>query len=212
MGRNLDPKCKQCRRAGEKLFLKGERCYSPKCAIVKRNYPPGVHGVKGGQRKSDYGLQLQEKQKVKKQYNLLEKQFKLTFTRAEKQPGNVGENFFKLLETRLDNAVYRAGFAKSREQARQLISHGHFTINNKKVNIPSYQLKIGDIVKIKESGKRSKHFRDLIESFKLRKIEAPGWLSVDIKELAVKVSYSPNQKDIKNININPQMIVEFYSR
>ena len=151
MGRDLDPKCKQCRRLGEKLMLKGERCFSSRCAMVKRNYPPGFHGVKGSKhRHSDYSLQLAEKQKAKKQYHLLEKQFKLTFEKASKQPDNTGENLLRLLEMRLDNAVYRLGFASSRSQARQLVNHGHIQVNNRKVNIPSCQIKVGDIIKIKE--------------------------------------------------------------
>jgi len=153
MGRNLDAKCKQCRRIGEKLFLKGERCDSPKCAMVKRNYPPGFHGQKGKKRQSDYGLQLAEKQKAKKQYNLLEKQFKLTFSKAQKQTGDAGENLLKLLETRLDNVVFRLGIATSRTQARQFVGHGHIRVNDKKVDIPSFQVKQGDVVRVKSSSK-----------------------------------------------------------
>ena len=138
MGRNLDPKCKQCRRVGEKMFLKGERCSSAKCALTKRNYPPGVHGGKGRTRQTEYGLQLQEKQKAMKEYRLLEKQFRLTFLKAQNKAGNVADNFLSMLETRLDNTVYRLNFAPSRDTARQLITHGHLTVNGKKVAIPSY--------------------------------------------------------------------------
>ena len=210
MARNLDAKCKQCRRTGEKLFLKGERCGSPKCAIVKRNYPPGVHGSKGRKRMTDYGLRLMEKQKAKKIYNLLEKQFKLTFEKAKKQKGNASENFVKLLEMRLDNAICRAGFASSHSQARELVGHGHFLVNGKKVTIPSYQIKIGDIIKVKEKSKMSKQFSNLENT--LKKIKLPGWLNLDIKDLSAKVLSAPAAEDGKSINFNPQMIVEFYSR
>jgi len=209
MAKNLDPKCKQCRREGEKLMLKGERCNSPKCAMVKKNYPPGVHGPKGRGRQSDYSLQLREKQKAKRLYNLLEKQFKITFNKANKQKGDTGENLLKILETRLDNVVYRLGFADSRSQARQLVSHGHFTVNDKKVNIPSYQVKTGDIIKIKQSSKKNKIFNNLDK--KLKKVEIPSWLDFNSKELSGKVLHQPSKDDLE-MKINTQMIVEFYSR
>ncbi len=209
MGKNLDPKCKQCRRAGEKLFLKGERCNTAKCAMVKRNYPPGFHGPKGRKRISDYGLQLNEKQKAKKQYNILEKQFRIIFDRASTQSGNIGENLLKLLELRFDNVVYRLGFADSRKQARQLVGHGHFNINGRKVNIPSYIMKEGDVIEIKERSKNFKHFKELAE--KIKKHQAPGWLNLDAKSLSGKVLHQPGVKDIQT-NINAQMIVEYYSR
>lgn len=210
MARNLEAKCKQCRRAGEKLFLKGERCFSAKCAIVKRNYPPGAHGAKGKRRPTDYGLQLAEKQKAKKIYSLLEKQFKITFEKAKNKKGNAGENFIRLLEMRLDNVVYRLGLATSHDWARQLISHGHIMVNGKKVTIPSCQLKGGDIIKIKEGSKKSKQFIRLEAAFKNAKI--PGWLNLDVKELTAKVLHAPTSDDLKIINFNPQIIVEFYSR
>ncbi len=209
MGRNLEPKCKQCRRAGEKLFLKGDRCNTPKCAMVKRNYPPGFHGPKGRSRQTDYGLQLTEKQKARKAYNLLEKQFKLTFDRASSKKGDVGENLLKLLEMRFDNVVYRLGFSESKIKARQLVNHGHFLVNDKKVNIPSYTVKPGDVISIKEKSKKIKHFKELSE--KLKNYQAPGWLNLDQKELKGKVLHEPNIKEIQS-NINVQMIVEFYSR
>ncbi len=207
MGKNLDPKCKQCRRIGEKLMLKGERCNSPKCAMVKRNYPPGVHGPKGTKRKSDFGLQLAEKQKAKKQYNILEKQFRLTFDRADKRAGSTGENLLKMLEMRLDNVVYRAGFGSSRSQTRQLVNHGHFTVNDKKVNIPSYSVKEGDVIKIKKHSKNDTYFKGIEE--KLRNYQTPGW--IHLKDLEAKVLHEPSVKDI-NANINTQMIVEYYSK
>ena len=209
MARNLVPKCKQCRRAGEKLFLKGERCNTAKCAIIKKNYPPGFHGPKGGKRKSDYGMQLNEKQKAKRQYQLLEKQFRLTFDRASKKPGNSGDNFILMLETRLDNTIYRLGFAESRTKARQIVNHGHITINGKKVTIPSYQVRPGEVIGIKEKSKNSKLFKDFAE--KAKNIKAPGWLNLEVKELTGKILHNPSIKDV-NTNINAQMIVEFYSK
>lgn len=209
MGKNLDPKCKQCRRAGEKLFLKGDRCSTPKCAMVKRNYPPGFHGVKGKPRLTDYGLQLNEKQKAKRQYNLLEKQFRLIFERAKSSSGNTGENFLKLLESRFDNIIYRLNWADSRQQARQLISHGHFIINEKKVNIPSVKLRQGDVIKIKSNKNDIKIFQDLKE--KLKNKEIPGWLNLDINQLTAKVLQEPDATIMKP-NFNIQMIVEYYSR
>jgi small subunit ribosomal protein S4 len=177
---------------------------------VGRNYTPGIHRVKGRNRsQSESGLQLQEKQKAKKEYNLLEKQFRLTFEKAKKQAGNAGENLFKLLETRFDNAIYRLGLAASRGQARELVSHGHFLINGKKVNIPSYQVETGDIIKIKERSQKSKQFNVLPE--KLKKAEIPGWLNLNPKELTGKILHNPSADEIKT-NINAQMIVEFYSR
>lgn len=209
MGRNLNPKCKQCRRIGEKLMFKGERCSSSKCAMVKRNYPPGFHGSKGKKRQSDYGLQLNEKQKARKQYSLQEKQFKSIFNRADKQTGNTGENLLKLLEMRLDNAVYRLGFAVSRNQARQIIVHGHITVNEKKVNIPSFRVKTGDVIKIKDKKKNNNFFKGLNE--KLNNVSAPGWLHLNSQELSGKVLHEPLASDLQT-NINTQMIVEYYSR
>lgn len=209
MARNLDPKCKQCRRLGEKLFLKGDRCESAKCGIVKRNFPPGIHGSKGRTRQTEYGLQLQEKQRAMKEYRMLEKQFRLTFEKASKLTGNINENFLKLLETRLDNTIYRLGFAASRDKARQLVTHGHFLVNGKKVNIPSYQVKTGDIVSVKESSKRSKLFSELSE--KLKKAKSPSWLNIEAASLSGKVLHEPKKDDLI-VNINPSLIVEFYSR
>lgn len=208
MAKNLDPKCKQCRREGEKLFLKGDRCKSPKCAMIKKNYPPGASGQKRRSRQSDYSLQLREKQKTKKLYNILEKQFKITFDKAKKEKGDAGENLLKLLETRFDNIIYRLGFADSRSQARQLVGHGHFIINDKKVNIPSFQVKIGSIIKIKQSSKTNKIFNNIEE--KLKKAEVPGWLNLDRKELSGKILHKPIRENAEKINT--QMIVEFYSR
>lgn len=209
MSKNLEPKCKQCRRIGEKLMLKGDRCQTPKCAMVKRNYPPGVHGPKGKKRLSGYGAQLQEKQKAKKIYNLLEKQFKLTFEKAKLQKGDVGENFLKLLELRFDNVIYRLGLSKSRGAARALINHGHFTINKRKVNIPSYILKKGDLVAVKKSSQNSKAFANYKEVIK--KSEVPGWINFDFQEAHGKILHAPSINDIKT-TVDIHNIVEFYSR
>ncbi len=209
MAKDLNAKCKLCRRAGEKLFLKGDRCFSQKCAIVKRNYPPGFHGPKGQKRITDYGQQLKEKQKAKRQYNLMEKQFKITFEKARKQSGNIGENFVKLLEQRFDNAIYRIGFASSRAQARQMVNHGLFTINDKKVNIPSYTLTAGDVIAVKSNKKNLKIFKNLSE--KLKKKEIPGWINFDIKTMQAKILHLPDIKSVKP-SFNVRVIVEYYSR
>lgn len=210
MSKYLGPKCKLCRREGEKLMLKGERCSTAKCAVVKKNYPPGVHGPKGrATRQSGYNMQLREKQKAKRIYNLMEDQFKNSFARAIKQKGDAGENLLKILETRLDNVAYRLGFADSRAQARTLVSHGHFNVNGKKVNIPSYNVKVGDIIKVKESSRKSKQFSILSE--KIKKIEVPGWLNLDVKEFSAKVLHLPAKENFE-MKINAPMIVEFYSR
>ncbi len=209
MSKYLGAKCKLCRREGEKLMLKGERCSTGKCAIVKRNYPPGLHGPKGRARQSGYNMQLREKQKAKRMYNLLEKQFALSFERALKQKGPAGENLLKILETRLDNVIYRLGIAPSRAQARVLVSHGHFQVNGGKVNIPSFNVKTGDIIKIKKSSLPSKQFANLAE--RLKKIEIPGWLNYDIKDNSAKVLHLPSPENFESI-IKTQMIVEFYSK
>jgi len=209
MGRNLDNKCKQCRRTGEKLFLKGERCLGPKCGIVKRNFAPGFHGPKGHKRLSDYGLQLQEKQKAKKYYGLMEKQFRLTYANASKKQGDAGKNFLRLLEMRLDNVIYRLGWASSRSQARQLVTHGHFTVNDRKTDIPSFSVKLGQVIKIKKSSKNNSFFRNLDE--KLKKAERPSWLNLDTTDLSAKALHEPKDTDLPQ-NINVQMIIEFYSK
>ena len=155
MARNLNPKCRQCRRIGEKLFLKGDRCVSTKCALIKKNYPPGIHGAKQTRAKSsEYGKQLREKQKAKRIYGILEKQFRNYFKKAANKKKETGEILLKILEMRLDNVIYRVGLAKSRNKARQLVSHGHFLINNKKVNIPSYEVNIKDVIKIKQKSEK----------------------------------------------------------
>lgn len=210
MGKNLEPKCKQCRRANEKLFLKGERCKTTKCAMVKRNYPPGFHGPNQVRRRlTDYGTQLNEKQKARKQYGLMEKQFRLTFEKASSQEGNTVDNFLNLLEMRLDNVIFRAGLATSRSQARQLVNHGHFTLNGKKASTPSINTKTGDEIKIKENKTTNKYFKNISE--KIKNIESVGWLSVDAKKAVIKVLHNPDVKTI-NPNFSTQMIIEYYSR
>ena len=209
MARNLDPKCKQCRREGKKLFLKGEKCLSSKCPLIKRNYPPGLHGVKGKPRLTTYGIQLREKQQAKRMYGLLEKQFRKYYEMAIKKKGETGDNLLRLLELRFDNVVYKLGLVKSRNLARQLISHSHFIINNKKVNIPSYQVKIGDVIKLKEKSLKNSVFEEKVKNLKIE--EMPDWLSWDTENLAAKVVKDPVDDKLRNI-INTKIIIEFYSR
>ncbi|PKL72399.1 30S ribosomal protein S4 [Candidatus Kuenenbacteria bacterium HGW-Kuenenbacteria-1] len=207
MARNLNPKCRQCRRSGEKLFLKGDRCISTKCAILKKNYPPGIHGAKQTRAKfSEYGKQLREKQKAKRIYGILEKQFKNYFLKAAKKKKETGEILLKILEMRLDNIIYRVGLAKSRNKARQLVSHGHFLVNNKKVNIPSYEVNINDVIKIK---KKSEKLGE--ESKKVEKDKIPLWLFFDIKENVYKILSEPKKEDLPQ-NIDTRLIVESYSK
>jgi small subunit ribosomal protein S4 len=209
--KNIDPKCKQCRRLGEKLMFKGERCRSAKCALSRRSYIPGFHGPKQrpNAKRSDYAMQLTEKQKARKQYLLSERQFRNIFDAAAKKVGNTEELLLKLLETRLDNVVYRLGFAPSRAEARQLVNHGHFTVSGRGVNIPSYHVKQGAIIKIREASKKKKKFSGL--EAKIKNAEVPGWLHMDIENLSGKVLHEPSPKDVRS-NIDAHVIVEFYSR
>ena len=209
MSKDTNPKCKKCRRAGEKLFLKGERCNTQKCAIIKRNFPPGLHGPKGKKRPTDYGLRLTEKQKAKRQYGMTEKQFIIFLERARQMKGNLGENFLKLLEMRFDNVIYRLGAASSRVQARQFVNHGLFAVNGKKVDIPSYEVKTGDIIKIKNNKKDAKIFNNLTE--RLKNYNVPAWLNFDKASLEAKVLQAPAAEMVRS-NFNMQMIVEYYSR
>lgn len=205
----MDPKCKKCRRYGEKLFLKGERCNTPKCAITRRNYAPGIHGPKGSPRQSEYGAQLFEKQKAKKIYGMREKQFKNYFIKASKKKGLTGNMLTQLLETRLDNVVFRLGLANSRASSRQIVNHGHITINNQSVNIPSCQVKINDIIKIKKNSKKNNYFQNIAKT--IIKDTIPKWLEMNLKELSGKVIALPSQADIDK-SINTKQIVEFYSK
>ncbi len=209
MSKNLDPKCKQCRREGIKLYLKGERCYTNKCAMVKRNYAPGLHGIKGRKRLSDYGLQLREKQKSKRIYNILEKQFKNYYLKANRQKGDVGENLLSLLERRLDNTIFRLGLANSRAQARQIVNHGHILVNKRKVNIPSYLVKKNDIINLSKRSLEKNYFKQTIKSIKKEKI--PKWLFLDEREIKAKVVDFP-KKDDADQNIDTRLIIEYYSK
>lgn len=210
MGRNLDPKCKQCRRIGEKLFLKGEKCFSAKCPIVKRNYPPGIHGPKGYSRLSEYGQQLKEKQKAKKSYRILEKQFHRYYKKSVKMKGDTGENLLRFLELRLDNIIYRLGLANSRDKARQLIKHGHITVNNHKVSIPSYQTKVNDIVGVKKLKLQKNYFKDITRGIKDKSL--PAWLAfTNQKELEAKIIDQPDTEELKK-GIEVPLIVEYYSK
>ncbi len=212
MARYTGPVCKLCRREGEKLFLKGSRCVSPKCAIERRNYPPGQHGRDrsfGRGRASDYSLQLREKQKVRRIYGVLERQFRRYYREALKSTGLTGSMILQLLERRLDNTVYRMGFADSRAQARQLVSHGHFAINGRRINVPSYQVRIGDEVSVRDGSRGRKYFKMLREGGAAN--VAPQWVTRDINALVGEVTRMPEREDIE-MSINEQLVVEYYSR
>lgn len=207
MARYKDAVCRLCRREGLKLYLKGERCYTDKCAVTKRAYAPGQHG--NNKRKlSNYGMQLREKQKAKRFYGVLESQFRKYFEMAEKQPGITGDNLLRLLETRLDNVVYRLGFANSRPEARQLVVHGHFTVNGSKVDIPSYLVNVGDVVAVKDKSKASAKFKELVE---VAKATSPQWVSADSEKLEGKIVSLPTREDI-DLPVAENLIVELYSR
>lgn len=209
MGRYTDSICRQCRREGEKLFLKGDRCYSEKCAIEKRPYIPGQHGQGRRQKPTEYGIQLREKQKTKRIYGLMEKQFRNYFKKADRQQGITGENLLILLERRFDNVVYRLGFGASRKEARQLVNHGHFTINGKRADIPSMLLREGDVIEVKEGSRSSAKFQEIKEQAAYK--TPPEWLSVDVDNLIGKVLANPTREQIDTA-VNEQLIVELYSR
>ncbi len=206
MAKYTDADCRLCRREGCKLFLKGDRCVSSKCAMEKRPVLPGQHGAER-KKVTDYGTQLREKQKVKRAYGLLEKQFRAYYEEAERQNGVTGENMLSLLERRLDNVIYRMGIGSSRSESRQVVSHRHITVNGKIVNIPSYQVKVGDVIAIKESDKEIEMFKQL----KGVKISTPKWVEFDAEKLAGKVNALPQRDDI-DLNIQEHLIVELYSR
>jgi small subunit ribosomal protein S4 len=211
MARYTGPVCKLCRREGEKLFLKGERCFTPKCAIEKRAYPPGEHGRYSGRRsrESDYSRQLRAKQKAKRIYGVLERQFRRYFHDAQRRPGLTGLNLLQILESRLDNVVYRLGFAESRNQARQLVNHGHFFVNGRRNNVPSTILKPGDMLELREeSGKRS-YFKMLKQADEIR--TPPAWVESNVSNLSGRVVRLPERAEIDG-NLNEQLIVEYYSR
>jgi small subunit ribosomal protein S4 len=208
LARYTGPSCRLCRRENLKLFLKGERCYTDKCAFERRQYPPGQHG-QGRIKFSSYGEQLREKQKVKRVYGLLEKQFRLTFNRAARKRGVTGDNLIAILESRFDNMVYRLGFAASRNDARQLIRHGHFTVNGTKVNIPSSILKPGDVVQPREKSTKIEKIKESVETAKQRGV--PAWLEIDVEKFEGKVVALPKRDEI-TMPMNEQLIVELYSR
>ena len=208
MARYRDAVCRICRREGDKLFLKGDRCYTDKCAIARRGYAPGQHG-QGRKKMSEYGTQLREKQKAKRYYGLLENQFYHYFELASKMSGKTGENLLKVLESRLDNVVYRAGFAMSRPEARQLVSHGHFPVNGKAVNIPSYLVKAGDVVAIVEKSMSSDKIKGVLEANASR--PALNWLSVDKNKAQATVVNLPERSEI-DLQVEEQLIVELYSK
>jgi len=209
VARYIGPKCKICRREGEKLFLRGSRCYTDKCAFTRRGYPPGTHGRVGRRKLTSYATQLREKQKVKAMYGLLEQQFRNTFTRAARKSGNTGENLLVLLERRLDNVVYQLGIASSRTQARQLVRHGHILVNGKKTDVPSYFVKADQEIKLVESQKKNPEVSRSLEERDLEKIV--GWLKIDRDSITGKVLRYPNRDDI-TLPIQESLIVEFYSK
>ncbi len=209
MARDTGSSCRLCRRENLKLFLKGDRCYGDKCAFERRPYPPGQHGQRRGGKLSDYKMQLREKQKVKRIYGVLEKQFRRYYFRAEKQKGITGTNLLILLECRLDNVVYRMGFASSRKQARQLIRHNHFLVADKKVNIPSYQVKVGDVIQVREGSQKVPAFLESLETVVRRGI--PEWIEVEKENFRGTLKALPNREEL-TMPIQEQLIVELYSK
>lgn len=208
MARYTGPVCRLCRRQGEKLMLKGERCLTRKCALERRHLPPGQQRPR--RRKiSDRGLQLREKQKARDSYGILERQFRRHFAEAERRPGITGENLLQILEMRLDNVVYRLGFADSRSQARQLVRHGHITLNGRKTDIPSCAVKLGDVVAWKERSTNTEYYRSLVERIVDKVV--PQWLSLDAESLSGRVLAAPSRSDI-DLRIDDKAIVEYYSR
>ncbi len=205
MARYTDASCRLCRREGDKLFLKGQRCYSSKCSIARRSFAPGQHG-QGRKKISEYGLQLREKQKTKRFYGVLEKQFHSTFERAEHLKGKTGENLLALLELRFDNVVYRMGLAASRSEARQLVTHGHFTVNGKKVDIPSITLKAGDVIAVRETSRKSAKFTSLANARPV-----PAWLTFNDETLTGTVVQVPSREDV-DLQVKETLIVELYSK
>lgn len=207
MARYTGPVCRLCRREGQKLYLKGDRCYTDKCAIARRNYAPGQHG-QSRRKLSNYGLQLREKQKVRRYYGVSEVQMRKYFKMADKMQGITGENLLKILEMRLDNVIYRLGFASSRAEARQLVNHGHFRVNGQKVNVPSYLTSVGDVIEVKERSKNSPRLKELMEN---HQGNIPQWLEADTENMQGKIIAEPSREDIE-IPIEEHLIVELYSK
>jgi small subunit ribosomal protein S4 len=209
LARYTDSSCRLCRREGLKLFFKGDRCYSEKCSFERRDYVPGDHGQVHKKQRSDYGVQLREKQKLKRMYGLLEKQFRGYFEKADQQKGITGVNLLVLLERRLDNMIFRMGFANSRVEARQLISHGHFLVNDKPVNIPSYLLKTGDGVSVKEGSRKITRIMGAIETVARRGV--PHWLELDKDNFKASIKLLPGREDL-TMPVQEQLVVELYSK
>lgn len=209
MARNTGPSCRMCRRENMKMFLKGDRCYSDKCSFERRSYVPGQHGHNRFRKMSDYAIQLREKQKVKRMYGMLEGQFRNFFFKADMLKGVTGENLLALLERRFDNVIYRLGFAGSRDQARQLIRHNHFLVNDRKVNIPSFQVGVGDVITLKEKSRKNELIADNLEGVARR--GAPSWLELDSSNFQGTVNALPNREEI-TMPIQEQLIVELYSK
>ena len=212
MARYIGPSCKLCRREGMKIYLKGERCYTEKCSFERRSYPPGQHGKETTFRRrkvSDYAMQLREKQKTRRIYGVLERQFRRYYHEAQRRSGLTGENLLAVLESRLDNIVYRLGLADSRAHARQLVQHGHFTVNGRKTNIPSFLVRPIDLVGVRPESRRAKYFKERREL--LGKREVPAWLSLDVETLDGRVLALPTRQEI-DVSVEEQLIVEFYSR
>ena len=209
MARNLDPKCRQCRREGEKLFLKGEKCFTDKCAIERRSYAPGQHGQKSGSRLSDFGKQLREKQKMRRVYGILEGQFRRIYAEADRRKGKTGENLLQVLESRLDTVSYRMGFGSSRTEARQIVRHNGILVNGKRVNIPSYQVKAGDEISVAEHAKANLRIKAAVEAAESRGFA--DWIEVDVKELKGKFKAMPQRSELPS-NINESLVVELYSK
>jgi len=209
LARNLDPKCRQCRREGEKLFLKGEKCFTDKCAVERRAYAPGQHGQKKNQRISEYGTQLREKQKLRRIYGVLEKQFRLTYKEADRGTSITGEALLQLLESRLDNVAYRMGFGASRGEARQTVRHNGVLVNGKRVNIPSYQVRPGDVVEVAEKAKAQLRIKSALEAAAQRGF--PEWLDVDAKAFKGTFKAKPQRSELP-ATINEHLVVELYSK
>lgn len=211
MARYIGPVCKLCRREGEKLFLKGERCYTPKCAMERRAYAPGQHGQSRQfrRRETEYAVQLRQKQRARRFYGVLERQFRRYFREAERRPGLTGENLVVILETRLDNVTFRLGFADSRSQARQLVQHGHIAVNGRRTDIPSCLVKPGDVISVHTTSRRRSYFRDIRE--RLQDVVAPDWLSLDPEALEGRVLALPSREKLQ-VPFNEQLIVGYYSR
>ncbi len=208
LARSTEPKCKQCRREGEKLFLKGEKCFTDKCAIERRGYPPGQHGQKKG-RLSDYGGQLREKQKVRRIYGILERQFRNIYKQADSRKGITGDTLLKLLESRLDNVAYHMGFGSSRTEARQIVNHNCILVNGKRVNIPSYIVKSGDVIEVSKNSKDQLRIKSAIDSASNRTF--PSWIEVNIKEMKGIFKEQPDRSELP-ATINESLVVELYSK